>query len=163
MFFRSVHAVAKGKSFLLFNFWVVFHCVDIPWLFYPLIVYHSECEVLTSSVFLRNPQKLMYPFKALITLVIILNVKAETSTLRFVKIWPVSKFSLETSAEKNKEQPEKFHLSIFSFRGSSFLTTNPHLCTHYAPWVSLLVAESIQPLRPPGSAGFLFLSDFLFY
>ena len=114
MFFRSVHAVAKGKSFLLFNFWVVFHCVDIPWLFYPLIVYHSECEVLTSSVFLRNPQKLMYPFKALITLVKILNVKAETSTLRFVRGFDLSPnlaLKLQQRRTRNNQKSSTFLFS----------------------------------------------------
>ena len=35
MFSRSIHTVTKGKNFFFYN--LEFHCVNVPWLFYPLI------------------------------------------------------------------------------------------------------------------------------
>ena len=37
IFSRSIHAVTRGKSFFLFYCCIVFHCVNVPHLFYPFI------------------------------------------------------------------------------------------------------------------------------
>ena len=53
IFSRSINAVTKRKHFLLFYGWVVFHCVNVLWLFYPLTYWwHLSCFqilVITSS------------------------------------------------------------------------------------------------------------------